>query len=191
MCNLYRNGSTHENMRRLMDRIFIMGNGGSGKTWLATQLAHGLQYSAHHLDDFHWMPNFAGERPRDERDRLVARAVDSSSWVMEGIYGSIIRQVLPRVTTLIWLDISDDECISNLLQRGQTGGGTEEQFEELLEYTRGYRLRKNHLNSFDAHERFFEEHPLQKLRLCSRSEVEAFLRSLEGGAKRTSEGALR
>ncbi|SDN73805.1 NB-ARC domain-containing protein [Ensifer sp. YR511] len=164
----------------MMDRIFIMGNGGSGKTWLATQLTHRLQHAAHHLDAFHWMPNFAGERPREERDRLVARAMDESSWVMEGIYGSIIRQVLPRVTTLIWLDISDEECISNLLQRGQADGGTEEQFEELLEYTRGYRLRKNHLNSFEAHERFFEVHPLHKLKLCSRSEIGAFLETFVG-----------
>ena len=70
---------------------------------------------------------------------------------------------------------SDDECISNLLQRGQTGGGTEEQFEELLEYTRGYRLRKNHMNSFDAHEWFFQQHPLNKLRLHSRADVASFL----------------
>ncbi|MFK3968594.1 hypothetical protein ACI2KT_34100 [Ensifer adhaerens] len=90
------------------------------------------------------------------------------------------RTVFPRVTTLIWLDISDEECISNLLQRGQADGGTEEQFEELLEYTRGYRLRKNHLNSFDAHERFFEVHPLHKLKLCSRSEVGAFLEAFVG-----------
>lgn len=129
-----------------MDRIFIMGNGGSGKTWLAQQLAPRLQLPVLHLDDFHWMPNFVGERPREERDRLVARAADSSLWIIEGIYGSIIRQVLPRVMTLIWLDFSDDECISNLVQRGQTGGGAEEQFNEQLEYARGYRLRKNHLN---------------------------------------------
>ncbi|APO72497.1 ABC transporter ATP-binding protein (plasmid) [Rhizobium gallicum] len=145
-----------------------MGNGGSGKTWLAEQLADRLQIPAVHLDDLHWMPNFAGERPRDERDRLVAEAADNTSWVMEGICGSILRQVLPRATTLIWLDVSDSECISNLLQRGQTGGGTEVQFEELLEYTRGYRLRKNHMNSFGGHERFFEDHPFQMLRPSSR-----------------------
>ena len=158
-----------------MDRIFIMGNGGSGKTWLADRLAARLHIPAVHLDDLHWLPNFAGERPRDERDRLVAEVAETSAWVMEGIYGSILKQVLPRVATLIWLDVSDDACISNLLERGQTGGGTEEQFEELLEYTRGYRLRKNHLNSFDGHERFFKQHPLQKLRLSSRSDIATFL----------------
>ncbi|MBB2971149.1 AAA family ATPase [Mesorhizobium sp. RMAD-H1] len=162
----------------MMDRIFIMGNGGSGKTWLAQELARRLQFPAYHLDDFHWLPNFVGERPRDERDQLVARAANGNSWIMEGIYGSIIQQMLPRMTTLIWLDISDEECISNLLQRGQTNGGTEEQFEELLEYTRGYRLRKNHLNSFDAHKRFFEAYPSHKLKLCGRLDVAAFLTSV-------------
>lgn len=165
---LQRNG-------QVMDRIFIMGNGGSGKTWLAERLADKRQIPAIHLDDLHWMSNFAGERPRDERDRLVAEAADRSSWVMEGIYGKIIRQVFPRITTLIWLDVPDDECISNLLQRGQTGGGSEAQFGELLEYTRGYRLRKNHLNSFDAHHWFFEQHPLQKWRLSGRLDVATFL----------------
>ncbi|MBY5905483.1 AAA family ATPase [Rhizobium leguminosarum] len=153
----------------MMDRAFIMGNGGSGKTWPAQQLAQRLRYPVFHLDDFHWLPNFAGERPRDERK--VAEAADGNSWIMEGIYGSVLRQV----KALIWLDIPDSECISNLIQRGQTGGGTDEQFEELLEYTRGYRLRKNHMNSFDAHEQFFEGHSLQKLRLGSRSDATALL----------------
>ncbi len=126
----------------MMDRIFIVGNGGSGKTWLSKQLAERLHAPLIHLDDLHWLPNFAGERPRQERDRLVTEAADGSNWIIEGLYGSILRQVFSRVTTLIWLDVSDDECISNLVQRGQTEGGTQEQFEELLEYTRGYRLQK-------------------------------------------------
>lgn len=162
-----------------MDRIFVIGNGGSGKTWLAARLAERLHVPSVHLDDFHWLPNFVGERPRDERDRLVAEAADDSSWVMEGVYGSILKQVLPRVTTLIWLDLPVDECVSNLLQRGQTGGGTDEQFEELLDYTRSYGLRQNHLNSFEGHQRLFEMHPFQKFRLSSRSDIESFLARFE------------
>ncbi|WP_416067436.1 AAA family ATPase [Rhizobium sp. ZK1] len=161
--------------RGVMDRIFIIGNGGSGKTWLAEQLGKKIAAPVFHLDDLHWLRNFIGERPRHERDQLVAAAADGRSWIMEGIYGSILKQVFSRVTTLIWLDVSNDECVSNLLQRGQTAGGTAEQFEELLDYTRGYHLRKNHLNSFDGHQWFFKQYTLQKFRLSSRPEMAAFL----------------
>ncbi len=164
---------------RVMDRIFVVGNGGSGKSWLAKELAAKLRFPLTHLDDLHWLPGFAGERPRHERDQLVAEAADGASWIMEGIYGSILKQVFSRVTTLIWLDIADDECISNLMRRGQADGGTPEQFQELLEYTRAYRLRKNHLNSFEGHQWFFGQHPNQKYRLSSRSEVADFLGSLD------------
>lgn len=158
-----------------MERIFIVGNGGSGKSWLAKKLAAKLKSPVAYLDELHWLPNFSGERPRHERDQLVAAAADNASWIMEGIYGSILKQVFPRITTLIWLDIADTECISNLMLRGQTDGGTPEQFEELLEYTRGYRLRQNHLNSFDGHQWFYERHPKQKFRLSSRSDITDFL----------------
>jgi adenylate kinase family enzyme len=134
-------------------------------------LAAKLRFPVTHLDDLHWLPGFEGERPRDERDQLVANAANKPSWIMGGIYGSILKQVFPSVTTLIWLDLADHDCISNLVRRGQTGGGTPEQFDELLQYTRGYRLRKNHLNSFEAHRWFYEQHPKQKHRLSSRSEV--------------------
>lgn len=163
-----------------MGRIFIMGNGGSGKTWLAKELAERLKLPAVHLDDLHWMPNFAGERPREERNQLVAEAAARDRWIMEGIYGTIILQVLPRVKSLIWLDVAEEECVANILQREITGGGTAEQFDELLEYTRGYRLRKNHMNSFDAHDRFFQAHPSQKIKLRDRSEIAAFLVAMRG-----------
>lgn len=164
---------------RVMDRIFVVGNGGSRKSWLAERLAERLCLTSVHLDDLYWLPNFAGERPREERDLLVAVAANGSQWVMEGIYGAVLKQVLPRITTLIWLDLSVGECVSNLLHRGQTGGGTDEQFEELLEYTRGYPLRQNHLNSLDGHQRLFEAYPLQKFRLSSRSDTASFLATVE------------
>lgn len=158
-----------------MQRIFITGNGGSGKSWLATQLGEKYGLTPVHLDDLHWLENFAGERPRDERNRMVEDVAERPSWIMEGIYGSILKQVFARVTVLIWLDVAEEDCIANLHQRGQTGGGTAEQFAELLDYTRGYAQRRNHLNSLEAHQWFFEQHPRQKYRLKTRAEIADFL----------------
>jgi adenylate kinase family enzyme len=79
-----------------MKRIFVVGNSGSGRTWLANRLAEELRLPVVHLDDLHWLPKFVGERPREERSRLVAEAANDSAWVMEGIYGLFLQQVLPR-----------------------------------------------------------------------------------------------
>ncbi|MBN9333925.1 AAA family ATPase [Devosia sp.] len=163
-----------------MDRVFVIGNGGSGKTWLAEKLSEELSTRSVHLDDLHWLPNFAGERPRSERDRLVDDVADSPSWNMEGIYGSVLMQVFARVTTLIWLDLSIDECLSNLMDRGQTGGGTEEQFEELLDYTRAYHDRQN-LNSYEGHRRLFAEFGLPKFKLSNRADTLALLLRIKEG----------
>ncbi len=157
-----------------MDRVFVIGNGGSGKTWLTEKLSVELSIPSVHLDDLHWLPNFAGERPRRERDRLVDDAANAPSWIMEGIYGSVLTQVFARVTTLIWLDLSLDECLSNLMDRGQAGGGTDEQFEELLGYTRAYHQRQD-LNSHEGHRRLFAEFGLAKFRLCKRTDTSSFL----------------
>jgi len=157
-----------------MDRIFVMGNSGSGKTWLTEKISKELSIPSIHLDDLHWLPNFAGERPRSERDHLVDTAANHPSWIMEGIYGSVLTQVITRITTLIWLDVSLDDCLSNLMHRGQTGGGTDEQFEELLDYSRAYHDRQN-LNSYEGHSRLFSEFELSKFKLSSRTDASAFL----------------
>lgn len=60
------------------------------------------------------------------------------------------------------------------MHRGQTGGGTEEQFDELLAYTRAYNDRQN-LNSYEGHLRLFEDFGLQKFRLFSRSDCTSFV----------------
>jgi hypothetical protein len=84
-----------------------------------------------------------------------------------------LTQVFARVTTLVWLDLSVDECLSNLMHRGQSGGGTDDQFEELLAYARAYRDRQN-LNSYDGHRRLFAEFGLTKIRLSNRADISAF-----------------
>jgi adenylate kinase family enzyme len=157
-----------------LDRVFVIGNGGSGKTWLAKRLSMRLGIASVHLDDLHWLPDFAGERPRDERDRLVDDAANDAGWVMEGIYGSVFKRIEARVTQLIWLDLPLDACLSNLMHRGQSVGATAEQFEDLLAYSRGYYDRDN-LNSRDGHGRLFQEFGLEKFRLSSRSDCVSLL----------------
>lgn len=164
-------------------RLLIIGNGGSGKTWLAQRLAASLRSPVVHLDDLHWQPGRYGvARDKVVRDRLVTEASSGESWIMEGVYGQLAAMVLDRVTTLVWLDLPEDECVANVRDRGIQGGGEEADFENLLKWVADYRLRKNNLNSFGYHQKLFNSYLGSKARLMSRDEIKAFaLRFAERG----------
>ncbi len=158
------------------DRILIMGNGGSGKTWLAGSLAQILQHPVVHLDDMHWEPGHFGiARERELRDRMVMEAAAAERWIMEGVYGQLVNMVFDRVTSLIWLDLPEEECIANARRRGIQGGDSETGFQDLLTWIAEYRARKNNWNSFEAHAKLFDAYSGPKLRPRNRAEIAAYL----------------
>ncbi len=129
-----------------------MGNGGSGKTWLARKLGDVLGHQVIHLDDLHWEPgNYGIARDRALRDKDVQRAAEADRWIMEGVYGQLVHMAMGRATTLIWLDLPEDECMANIRRRGIQGNGSQTRFQDLLQWVAEYRIRKNNWNSFDAH----------------------------------------
>ncbi|MGV0911389.1 AAA family ATPase [Martelella sp. FOR1707] len=158
------------------ERTLIMGNGGSGKTWLAVRLADAFSLKAVHFDDLHWEPNRYGvARDRALRDADVHAASLEDEWVMEGVYGQLINIVFRRVTTLIWLDLPEAACIKNVKDRGIQGGESEDSFSSLISWIAEYRSRKNNWNSYDAHQKFFEFHSGPKFLLKNRADINEFL----------------
>jgi adenylate kinase family enzyme len=157
-------------------RMLIMGNGGCGKTWLAHRISERLGFPAIHLDDMHWEPGHYGKaRDTALRDDDVKAAAQVDEWVMEGVYGQLVNMVLDRVTTLVWIDLPEEECIANIKERGIQGGGSDTRFQDLLRWVAEYRTRKKNWNSFEAHARLFDGYAGPKSSLTSRSEILAYL----------------
>jgi len=157
------------------ERVLIMGNGGSGKTWLARRIGEQLHHPIIHLDDIHWEPGRYGiARDRTLRDEMVTAAANDDRWIMEGVYGQLVNLVLNRATALIWIDLPEEACIANVKERGIQGGETQTQFDGLVTWVAGYRTRRNNWNSFEAHARLFSAFPLPKFLLSSRDAVTEF-----------------
>lgn len=159
-------------------RVAIMGNGGSGKTWLARQLSLLLDRAPVHLDDIYWQPGPHGNGIARDKAIVIEEIRElslTSGWIIEGVYGWVINVILPRATTLVFLDLPEDECIANIRARGKQGGETDASFEELIDWASKYRERRNNWNSFESHLRMFEEFPNEKVRLRSRTEVFEYL----------------
>ena len=159
-----------------LTRTLIIGNSGSGKSWLAQRLAEQLQAPWTDLDQIHWLSDeHSIARPRNEALGMARGAASEERWVIEGVYGWIISEIIHRATALIWLSVGDEECLANIRQRE---AGRDEQdllLIALLEWAGSYRQRQGS-SGFAAHQRLFEGFCGAKIRLVDREEITALVR---------------
>jgi len=156
-------------------RSLIFGNSGSGKSWLSEQIARLYNVKTIDLDFIHWETDkFNVARDKSIAVNLVHAEAEAETWIIEGVYGWLIREAIPRATLLIWLDIPVDECLKNLKQRGLRRGGNAASFAELLTWAADYPHRQTS-SSFTGHKTLFTNFQGQKSRLSCRTDISDYL----------------
>lgn len=99
-----------------MERILVIGSGGSGKTTVAYKLADSLRLPLIHLDAHHWRPGWI-PTPRDQWRRVVAELVSQPRWVMDGNYGGTLEMRLASCDSVVFLDLPRRVCLWRILKR--------------------------------------------------------------------------
>ncbi|PBJ21952.1 topology modulation protein [Pseudomonas sp. ACN8] len=154
-----------------LTRTLIIGNSGSGKSWLAQRLAEQLRVPWTDLDRIHWLSDeHSIPRPRNETLGMARGAASEERWVIEGVYGWIVSEILHRATALIWLCVDDEDCVANIRQRETQD---DERLVALLEWAGSYRTRDDS-SGFAAHQRLFEGFSDSKTRLMDQAEITDF-----------------
>lgn len=143
-------------------RMIIVGNSGSGKTWLANNLAMINGCEVIHLDHIFWEP---GGFDKKRSPEVVAEMIDESkqgaSWIAEGVFGELAAKFIDCAQYFVWLDIDWSICKDRLLKRGSESKrhmGREESAEklrELIEWASQYYERKN-TRSHEGHEKLMK-----------------------------------
>jgi adenylate kinase family enzyme len=98
-------------------RIAVVGNGGSGKTWLALRLSDVLHVPAIHLDLYRY--DSAGAIRSDEVFRLEVRdrLTETPEWVADGNYLNALQERLALADVVVFLDLPDLVCLGGVLTR--------------------------------------------------------------------------
>jgi adenylate kinase family enzyme len=160
-------------------RVVIIGNSGSGKTWLAAKMAKKDGLPVTHLDDLFWEPGgFDNKRPKETVLRLVEESRASHSWIVEGVFGELAKLYIDQADLLVWLDIDWDICRKRLLERGSESKKhmareqSEEGLRKLVEWASRYYDRSG-LCSHAGHRDLFERFCGRKIHARSVTQIDA------------------
>ncbi|WP_130859465.1 DNA topology modulation protein [Gracilibacillus phocaeensis] len=99
-----------------MNKIAIIGSGGSGKSTLSRELGEILDKQVYHLDALFWKPGWVGV-PREKQTSVQQELVEQESWIIDGNYGGTMEIRLHKADTIIFLDISRAICTYRIIKR--------------------------------------------------------------------------
>ena len=99
-----------------MQRVWVVGNAGSGKTTAARTLAARLDVPHVELDAIYhqagWQP-----LPVEDFRRLVTERLSAPAWTVDGNYSAVADLVLARADTVVWLDLPRPAVMRQLAAR--------------------------------------------------------------------------
>lgn len=160
-----------------MKRVVIVGNGGSGKSYLGQKVSEVLSSEYISLDDLFWEPGrFDAKRSPEAVEQDINHLKTQESWVVEGVFGGMAEQFIPYAGLFIFLDIDWDVCKASMLSRTKPGQ-TEETLSELITWCAAYYTRDNK-NSYKHHEQLFNTFSGHKLKFPDREAINRWLKSL-------------
>lgn len=174
-----------------MQRIVIVGNGGSGKTVLANRLGELLGIRVTHLDDLRYTDDgttVADNVFADHQRQVVAGEV----WIIDGTSLASMPIRLVRADTVIVVDPHPLMCLWGILQRrwryrgGQHPGGVFDRINGSFLWYVSWRFRRTHLPKVRACiDQHFQGAPV--IHLTSRGQANLYLDVVahqRGGADR-------
>ncbi len=99
-----------------MNRIVVVGSGGSGKSTFSGKISNILNIPVYYLDTYFWKPDWK-EINRDEWFEINSKLIQEDSWVIDGNFKSTMRTRMERADTIIYLDLPRIQCLLNAFKR--------------------------------------------------------------------------
>lgn len=129
------------------------------------------------LDTVAWEPG-PRRRPLQQSAALIGDFLEGDSgWIVEGCYGDLIERVLPRATTVLFLNPGTAVCLKNCRARPwepskyASPEGQDRNLEMLLGWVEEYETRADEF-SLRRHRAIFESYTGEKRKITDLDELD-------------------
>lgn len=162
----------------LGDRIIIVGCPGSGKSYLAERLYMRTGLPLFHLDNVWWNADRT-HITEEEFDNTLQTILQGEKWIIDGDYSRTYEPRFLACDTVIFLDLSAEECMSGIMERVGKARidmpWVEQRLDpELVELVSRYHT-DNRPKAYDMIEKYLDK---QSLIFRTRAQAESWLSSL-------------
>jgi len=171
-----------------LKRAVIVGTSCSGKTTLAENISRILDIQHFELDVLHWGPNWT---IRTEFEENVGKAVQNTSWVIDGNYRNVRDVIWDKVDTIIWLNYSFPlvfwralkRTIPRMIMRKPIFAGNQETFRLVFLSSDSilWWVIKTHRKRIEEYSKLFSENELPNINIIEfrhPKQAEKFLSNL-------------
>ena len=165
-----------------MERIYIIGNSGSGKSYLANKLSEKLNIPHFDLDDVFWKKKYSIQRTEDEKKLLLSKIIkDNETWVIEGLFVSFTDEAIKNATEIIWLDININILTWRIIKREFIkiikGKNNFKNVFELIKFVRRYNDEEN--GYYFKIKKLLEKHEVKFILIKNKKDFKNYLKKLE------------
>jgi adenylate kinase family enzyme len=167
-------------------RITILGLPGSGKSTLARNISEKLSIPYIQLDRF-WLEAGGGHNSKSTADPERAHtnvrtkaleAIQSDSWVSDGVYSKVQPEIAERADTIVFLDISLLARLANHAARTMHRKNRHGEMSFLSDLQFFREIIARDMRKKTKIRKFVEEYPAKSVILRNRKEIDQYLASL-------------
>jgi len=99
-----------------MEKIAVLGCGGSGKSTFSRKLGAIVEINVYHLDTFYWKPGW-NALTNDEFDNVLKKLLNKDQWIIDGNFIRTLDIRVKEADTVIFFDMPRYLCMYRIVKR--------------------------------------------------------------------------
>jgi adenylate kinase family enzyme len=168
---------------KIINKLYILGTSGSGKSKLADKLSKILKIKIFNLDDIFWLKKYTKKRDFYQRKKkLKALLKKNQEWIIEGVFTDWSKEAIQKANMLIWIDlpkrILSYRIFKRYLKRRNQKKETLKDCIELIKYARSYK-KSSGTTSYTSHKKTLQNSHAKKVIIRNKRDLKKLFEILK------------